>query len=309
MRRVRVTRYIPAVVLLCVCLHAQVGDRIHQSFGDGSSSASGSSVGPGPSNSSASTGSAPETSGDYSSSRDTKIEPSPLARTPEVKRPKLGFDWQAASNQSFFFLGIEHGIRMSQGKTRREFGGPFFEDYRDAVSGLGGWGDTDSVFTNYVGHPMQGAITGFIQIQNDPGGIRQEFGRDPEYWKSRTRAMAWAALYSTQFEIGPVSEASLGNVGRKRGTMGFVDLVMTPVGGMGLIVAEDAIDKKWIEGIESRTSSLNRRRMYRMFLNPQRTFANLLRFKKPWHRDTRSIDWPEVQAATVPPQPTPAASN
>jgi hypothetical protein len=247
-----------------------------------------------------------ESSSLESSSRETKIEASPIIRTPDVKRPKLTFDWQAASNQSFFFLGIEHGIRMSQRKTRARLGGRFWEDYRDAVSGLGGWGDTDSIFTNYVAHPMQGAVTGFIQIQNDPGGLKQEFGRSADYWKSRTRAVAWSALYSTQFELGPISEASFGNVGKKRGTMGFVDLVMTPVGGMGLIVAEDAIDKKWVERLEARTDSLNRRRMYRMFMNPQRTFANLLRLKKPWHRDTRSINWGDM-AAPGAPQPEPAA--
>jgi hypothetical protein len=152
-------------------------------------------------------------------------------------------------------------------------------------------------------------VTGFIQIQNDPSGMTQEFGWKADYWKSRSKAMGWAALYSTQFELGPVSEASFGNVGKKRGTMGFVDLVMTPVGGMGLIVAEDAIDKKFIERMEGNTQSLNRRRMYRMFLNPQRTFANLLRFKKPWHRDTRSISWPEQRVPVPPSRETAACSN
>ncbi len=258
-------------------LHAQVDERERQAYGNAAPDVSDST-------------SADSADGE-SSSKETKIESSPFIRTPDVKKLKVGFDWQAAANQSFFFLAIEHGVRMSQGKTRREFGGPFFEDYRNAVSGLSGWGDTDSEFTNYVAHPMQGAVTGYIQIQNDPDGSKRGFGRDPEYWKSRARATAWAALYSTQFELGLISEASLGNVGKKRETMGFVDLVMTPVGGLGLILAEDAIDKKFIEGMESRTNGLNRRRLYRMFLNPQRTFANLLRFKKPWHRDTRTIDW------------------
>jgi hypothetical protein len=278
------------LLLLCSCTFAQVADPSPQAMGGGSGIAE-----------TAETSSADSSSRD-SSSRDTKIEPSPLIKTPDVKKTKLGFDWQAASNQSFFFLGMEHAVRMSQHKTRAEFGGRFWEDYRNSVSGLGGWGDSDSVFTNYIAHPMQGAVTGYIQIQNDPGGKKQEFGSNPDYWKSRTKAMAWAALYSTQFELGPLSEASFGNVGKKRGTMGFVDLVMTPVGGMTLIVAEDAIDKKWIQNMEANTESLNRRRMYRMFLNPQRTFANLLRFQKPWHRDTRSISW--EPAAQVPPAPS-----
>lgn len=289
-------RPLVTLLLLCVCAYAQVAEPAKHALGGG--------------NPPVLIGEPPVPVTGESSSRDTKIEASPLVKTPDIKKPKLTFDWQAASNQSFFFLGIEHGIRMSQTKTRKEFGGPFWEDYRNAVSGLGGWGDTDSVFTNYVAHPMQGAVSGYIQIQNDPSGMKQEFGRAPDYWKSRLKAMGWAALYSTQFELGPLSEASFGNVGKRRGTMGFVDLVMTPVGGMGLIVAEDAVDKKWIESMEANTSSLNRRRMYRMFLNPQRTFANLLRLKKPWHRDTRSIDWNLTDRAplAVPPPPAPAQS-
>lgn len=265
-----------SVILLGGILHAQVGDRTRQAGGDEqppSLEVKASNV-------------------EYSSSRDTKIEASPFIRPVEAKRVKVGFDWQAASNQSFFALGIQHGVRMSQGKTRREMGGQFFEDYRNSVSGLGGWGDTDSIFTNYVGHPIQGAVTGYIQIQNDSRGIYEEFGWTSSYWKSRARAMAWSAFYSTQFELGPVSEASIGNVGKKRGTMGFVDLVMTPVGGVSLIVAEDFIDKKWITKLEAGNGNhLNKRRLWRMALNPQRTLANLLRFKKPWHRDTRNIDW------------------
>jgi hypothetical protein len=259
-------------VLVSGSLHAQLSDHSRRST-EGSS--------PGGSSSDA----APS---EYSSSLDTKLELEPVL--PKLERRRQQFNWQAASNQSFFFLGLEHSVRMSQGKTRRQFGGSFWGDYADSVSGLGGWGDTDSIFTNYVAHPMQGAVSGFIQIHNDPKGISQEFGKDSKYWKSRTKAMGWAALYSTQFELGPLSEAAFGNVGKKRGTMGYVDLVMTPVGGFGMIVAEDAIDQYWIKSLEEGTSGLNRRRLYRMILNPQRTFANVLRWKKPWHRDTRTIN-------------------
>ncbi|HUR37393.1 MAG TPA: hypothetical protein VM009_06230 [Terriglobales bacterium] len=281
--KIYVRRFVPILVLLSVSLHAQVMENGRQTFGGEHSNLS-------PAERFDSAPPAPPTN-EFSSSKDTKlVETMPLVRTPD--RKKIGFDWQAAANQSFFALAVQHGVRMSQRKTRTEMDGAFFEDYRNAVSGLGGWGDSDSVFTNYVGHPMQGAITGFIQIQNDSRGIRQEFGWTPEYWKSRGRAMAWSALYSTQFELGPVSEASIGNVGKRRGTMGFVDLVMTPVGGIGLIVAEDVIDKRWIARLEAANIGREgKRRFYRMALNPQRTLANILRLKKPWHRDTRDISW------------------
>jgi hypothetical protein len=189
------------------------------------------------------------------------------------------------------FLSIQHGLRMVQHKTRAQLDGKFFHDYANAVSGLGGWGDTDSILTNYVGHPMMGAITGYVQIQNDPQGIGLEFeARSGAYWRSRLKATAWAAFYSTQFELGPISEASIGNVGEKRGTMGYVDLVMTPMGGMGWILAEDAVDKHWIRKMENGRSD-GMKRFMRIFFNPNRSVANVLRFKKPWFRDTRSMSW------------------
>lgn len=280
-------RFIARMIILCLAVTATAGaqqaDQLHESFA------------------ALSVAQAAENS--YSSSREPQQDTFAPPISPRVELKK-GFDWNAASRQSFYFLALEHGVRLTQRKTRREFGGKFFADYNQSVRSLKTWGDTDSVFTNYVAHPMQGGLTGFIQIQNDPKGITQEFGSSGAYWRSRTKAMAWAALYSTQFELGPISEASIGNVGKKPGTMGYVDLVITPVGGLGMIVLEDAVDKKWIEKMET-NRTLHARRMIRMFMNPQRTFANVLRLKKPWHRDTRTISWDPA----VGPKPTSAVQK
>lgn len=185
-------------------------------------------------------------------------------------------------------LMLQHGARMAQHKTRGQIGGPFFRDYAKSVANISGWRDGDSMLTNYVAHPMMGAITGYVQVQNDRAGILQEFGGSRHYWNSRLRAMAFSAAYSAQFEIGPLSEAAFGNVGMQRGTAGWVDFVMTPTGGFGLTVLEDALDRylisKWEPG-----SSPPHRRVYRMLLNPSRSIANLLRRKVPWHRDTRPM--------------------
>lgn len=217
------------------------------------------------------------------------IPPEPGKQTIEVK--PLHIDWAKTGAQSFFFLGVQHSVRLVQKKTRRELSGKFFEEWANSVDGLNGWGDGDSILTNYVGHPMMGAISGFILVQNDPNGIGQEFDlRDPHYWNSRLRAMAWAAFYSTQFELGPVSEATIGHVGKKRGTAGAVDLVMTPVGGFGWIVSEDAVDKHFIQRIEKGRSD-GFKRAIRIFFNPNRSVANVLRLKKPWFRDTRTMSW------------------
>lgn len=184
------------------------------------------------------------------------------------------------------FLTIQHGVRLTQEKTIDQLHGPFFEDYFESVRGLRGWKDGDSAFTNYVGHPMQGAVTGYIQVQNDPRGRRASITDGAVYWKSRLKAMAWSAAYSTQFELGPYSEASIGNVGKTPGTMGFVDLVVTPTGGLGIMLAEDAFDQFVVARLERQVSPPTMR-FLRMVFSPNRTVANLLRFKKPWRRDNR----------------------
>ncbi len=150
------------------------------------------------------------------------------------------FHWGPAVAQSFLFVSIEHSLRLTQAKTRREFQGKFMKDYWTCIKNIQGWGDGDGVFTNYVAHPMQGGVAGFLQIQNDPAGRRQELSLDGAYWRSRLKGMAWAAAYSTQFEIGPISEATIGHVGKRDGTAGYTDLVVTPLGGLGMTVLEDA---------------------------------------------------------------------
>jgi hypothetical protein len=199
------------------------------------------------------------------------------------------FNWKGAMTQSFYFLGIEHGFRMTQEKTRNELKGPFFPDWKESVAGVHGWGDGDPIFTNYVAHPMQGGVAGFIQIQNDPHGRSVEFSGSGTYWNSRMRALGWAAIYSTQFELGPISEATIGNVGKKKGTGGYVDLIVTPTGGLGMIVLEDVLDKYLLKKLEQRTVGIRKRRFYRIAFNPQRSLANFLRGKAPWYRDSRPL--------------------
>jgi hypothetical protein len=199
------------------------------------------------------------------------------------------FQWKPALEESGLFLVVQHAGRMIQPKTRRELGGPFWSDYFQSVSSIHTWNDSNSIFTNYVGHPLMGGIAGYIEIFNDPSGRRLEFDSSSmEYWKSRLRAMAWSAVYSTQYEIGPVSEASIGNVGIHPPTMAVVDLVITPVGGFGWILLEDYVDKRFISRWE-RGTTVGKTRFYRIALNPGRSLANLLRFKRPSYRDTRPL--------------------
>jgi hypothetical protein len=200
------------------------------------------------------------------------------------------FQWRSAFNESMRFTLVQHALRIGfQQRTRDRLGGPFFRDYAASLKSLQGWGDQDPWFINYVGHPMQGAISGYIQVQNDPAARHVEFGPTKEYWQSRLKALAWNTAYSTQFEIGPVSESSIGNVGQRKGTSGYVDLVITPTGGFAWQIAEDWLDKRFIQRWEDGTHSVAKRTFFRIALNPGRAIANMLRGKGPWYREGRAL--------------------
>jgi hypothetical protein len=109
-----------------------------------------------------------------------------------------------------------------QGKTRRELGGNFFGDYKRSLRIPETWDDGDGWAVNYVGHPIHGAASGFIWLDHEDGSHDPKLGFSKEYWASRGRATAWAAVYSVQFEFGPFSEASIGNVGLRPNTTGWL---------------------------------------------------------------------------------------
>src|SRR6266404_3028841 len=148
-------------------------------------------------------------------------------------------NWVGLFKQSFSFIGVEHGFRiLAQPTTRNEAFG-LGSSYTRSLGNLHGWADGDNFLTNYVGHPMQGAVTGFIWTQNDPHYSDVVIGRDPRYWKSRLRALGFAFAYGEQFEIGPLSEASIGHAQRDFPQQGLVDHVVTPIVGLGWMLTED----------------------------------------------------------------------
>jgi hypothetical protein len=196
-----------------------------------------------------------------------------------------GFNWRAAFSQSLAFLGVQHGYALVfQKKTRQALKGEFFNNWGNSVRNLSGWDDGNRFFTNYIAHPMQGSLTGFIYVQNSPQARRQEFGKSPEYWRSRMKAMLWSTAWSTQFELGPISQASIGNIGLK-GHQAWGDIVITPTIGTAMMITEEALDRYLIKSIERRTNNFYIKIFSRMLFNPTRIFANLLRFKEPWYRD------------------------
>lgn len=208
----------------------------------------------------------------------------PADAVPPGKRADMSFEWSAAIRQSMAFLGVQHAYAMTQPKTQRAMKGPFFRDYVRSVKSLGGWSDGGKFFTNYIAHPMQGSFMAFIQVHNDPRGRGLQIGKSASYIKSRAKAFAWAAVWSTQFEIGPISQASIGNVGLS-GKQTYVDLLITPTVGIAVLMAEDAFDRFLIRRIERMSRNFYLRILARMILNPTRTMANVIRMKNPWHRD------------------------
>lgn len=211
------------------------------------------------------------------------------ARIPPPDRTR--FNWDAALGQSFLLMTGLHTLRVAtQADTRAELGGPFWKDYVQTLGRLGGWSDGDTFFTNYTLHPMMGATAGFIQIQNDPEGMVADFGASSDYWLSRTQALAWSTAFSFLFELGPMSEAAIGNVGlhprdSSEHPMAWVDLVVTPVVGAIWLVGEDALDRYVVNRIEDTGWNNHVKATFRVALNPCRAVANIARLKTPWHRD------------------------
>src|SRR3954471_2408673 len=212
----------------------------------------------------------------------------PILPTSASGSPSENVDWTVLIRASGRFLAIEQTFRiLTEPGTRAGLKGSFVHNYARAVGGLHRWADGDEFYVNYVGHPMQGSVAGFLWAGSDIRYRRAEFGQSPAYWKARLRAAAFAWVYSTQFEIGTVSEASIGAIQATPPQQGFVDHVITPTVGMGWMVAEDVLDKYVIKRVEAATPNRWIRMFARSGMNPSRTFANVLRGAAPWHRDTR----------------------
>ena len=227
-----------------------------------------------------------------------------------VDTSKGTLHWSPAIWQSVEFLAVEHTFRLASDPYARYLliHKPFWQDYFASANhfDMYRWGDGDDFLVNYIGHPLQGSVSGDIFLQNDPRGRSARFGRSPDYWHSRLQAMAWAGAYSAYFEIGPVlSEAAIGNEGgytyvptcgfypcqEKPGVhykpatnnTGWVDFVITPVVGTGWIVMEDAIEREFVDRVAKGSPAMEYK-ILRASLAPSHTFSNLLAGKSPWYR-------------------------
>jgi hypothetical protein len=220
------------------------------------------------------------------------------------------YHWGGLLAESFFFNVIENSFRVASDDQIRTLlaSKPFWHDYAASIRhfNMRRWNDGDDFLVNYVGHPMQGAVSGFIEIQNDPGGRDLKIGEKPNYWESRFKAFLWAVAYSTHSEISPLGEAGIGNEGgwtyplnckthcaepetykHYTNNTGWVDFVITPTVGTLWLLAEDTLDRFVSDHIQGDDRSLIMPKIIRGGLNPSRTMANALRFRAPWYRDSQ----------------------
>jgi len=208
-----------------------------------------------------------------------------------------GVQWKSLLNHSFRFLLLENAFRYATEAGTRNPGLPYFSGYFKAVGNLHGWADGDPFYVNYVGHPMQGAVAGYIWARHDTQYRNVHFGKDPEYWKGRLRAGAFAWAYGEFTEIGPgISEAAIGNVQAFFPQQGFADHVVTPAIGLGWMIAEDAMDQYLVRYIERKTQNRVLRAAARGGANPARSLANVLNGQWPWAR-------PRDEGGTITVQP------
>lgn len=196
-------------------------------------------------------------------------------------------DWRASARQSLLFTGIMHTFNIwTEAGTRDALNGHWFNDYLASVSELRGWSDGDTFMSPYAGHTIEGSVFGFIQRQNDPKYRRVQWGDGRVYFISLLRSMAFSAVWHTQWKIGPASEASIGNV-MLHASPGFITLADTPTLGTLAMMGEDAADRYVIMGLENRTANRPLLLLARTFLNPGRSFANLMSLRLPWNREMR----------------------
>jgi len=158
------------------------------------------------------------------------------------------------------------------------------------------WNDDNPPLDDYVAHPMMGAITNSIWIQNDPKGMTLTLANHWPYWRSRLRATAWSTFYSFAWKLGPFGEAAIGHNGdhyfTDDGTLtnetGWVELVTTPIGGLGWNIGEDYLDKHVVSFLEQKNRNPVLLTVYQ-FITPAKGVANILRFRPPWYRDSRIV--------------------
>ena len=210
---------------------------------------------------------------------------------------KGSIHWQSLLEHEFLFLSFEHSFRLlTQEKTREALSGPFFHDWLYIAGHVqwNRWSDGDKWFTSNLAHPAQGDVVAWIYRYNDDSASGLELDlRDPRYRRMLLRTWLAAAIYSAQWKLGPLSEATVGHVGLHTdlssgaNRTGLNDYTLDSFGGIPLMLLGDAADKYGLKRLERRMHGRAAIDTMRVALDPCRAIANIMMFKKPWYRDSR----------------------
>jgi hypothetical protein len=134
---------------------------------------------------------------------------------------------------------------------------------------------------NYIGHPLEGSVSGNIFYSERSGrtlGSVREIGA---YWRSRMKAMAWAAAVLGVFRDWPGAKRSRDRQRRRltptlphcgfyptcpkepgkatkppTNNTGWVDFVVTPVIGTGWLILEDFLEANLVDKLAEREPDL-----------------------------------------------------
>jgi hypothetical protein len=251
-----------------------------------------------------------------SSSRANVISVAPVVAIPNGP-PSGKLDLKSAMWQSFgvtfFFqawrVAFDPGMRWDLSHK------PFYHDWFASYAGydMKRWGDGDDFVVNDVGHPLEGAAFARVYLQNDPKS-NVVIGKHRAYWMSRLKALGWAAAWSAETEIGPLSETNFGNQGGftyvpgcgsyliclnnpkypkpPTNNTGWTDFVVTPLVGMMWVLGEDTIDKYLVAPIAVNHRILGGR-VLRSALEPSRSFAAIFSGRFPWDLPTPESNFVE----------------
>jgi len=207
------------------------------------------------------------------------IPPADPATTPSPEKGSIA--WRSLLRDSLVLLMVQHAYRIGfEDGTRENLGGPFFEEWFASVGTLCCWDDGDRMTTNYMWHPLLGSAAAFVFANNHGASQETPIGNTSRYWKAKGAQGIYSFVYSLNFELGPLSEASIGNVGLKPGEMTYCDVVVTPAIGLLISIGEDAARLHVIDRVKR--SHRYWGNTLAVLLNPTRSVANVMGGKVPW---------------------------
>jgi hypothetical protein len=253
------------------------------------------------------------------------VEPAPI--TPAQTPPPKKWDWKASTVQTLEFTAFDHLFRlvMDPGLRSMVLHKPFIHDWFASYGGynLKRWGDGDDFVVNDVGHPLQGAVSSRIFLQNNPRSF-VPVSKNRDYWVTLGQSMIWAAIWQVEWKVGPLSETSIGNAGGwiyvpdcgtspsclnnpkypkpPTNNTGLTDWIISPLIGGVWVLGEDTIER-FIVAPVARKHRILGGRILRGCLEPSRDFAALFAGKFPWMLANAENDFTPSGHTTAPKPP------